>query len=96
MARRRRRLQKRYLKSDFALLQTFLRLVHLAQFVKCWQKKANTNEYDISSITALRTEICLSLSLAWLLALTKLFASLVTRVAWTDKGREQLCGRYMP
>ena len=62
--RRRRRLRKRYLKSDFALLQTFLRLVHLAQFVKCWQKKANTNEYDISSITALRTEISLSLSLS--------------------------------
>ena len=60
--RRRRRVRKRYLKSDFALLQTFLRLVHLAQFVKCWQKKANTNEYDISSITALRTEISLSLS----------------------------------
>ena len=33
----RRRLRKRYLQSDLALLQTFLRLFHLAQFVKCWQ-----------------------------------------------------------
>ena len=33
----RRRLRKRYLKSDVALLQTLSRLFHLAQFVKSWQ-----------------------------------------------------------
>ena len=35
---RRRRLRKRHLKSEFArVLQTFPRLFHLVQFVKCWQ-----------------------------------------------------------
>ena len=34
---RRRRLRKRHLKSEFALLQTLLRLFHLVQFVKSWQ-----------------------------------------------------------
>ena len=34
---RRRRLQKRHLKSEFALLQTLSRLFHLVYFVKCWQ-----------------------------------------------------------
>ena len=34
---RRRRLQKRHLKSVFALLQTLSRLFHLVYFVKCWQ-----------------------------------------------------------
>ena len=33
---RRRRLQKRHLKSEFAPLQTLLRLFHLVYFVKCW------------------------------------------------------------
>ena len=33
----RRRLRKRHLKSDVALLQTLSRLFHLAQFVKSWQ-----------------------------------------------------------
>ena len=32
-----RRLAKRHLKSEFALLETLSRLFHLAQFVKCWQ-----------------------------------------------------------
>jgi len=31
------RLQKRHLKSEFALLQTLLRIFHLVQFVKCWR-----------------------------------------------------------
>ena len=35
--RRRRRLRKRHLKSEFALLQTLSRLLHLVYFVKCWQ-----------------------------------------------------------
>ena len=35
--RRRRRLQKRHLKSEVALLQTLSRLFHLVYFVKCWQ-----------------------------------------------------------
>ena len=34
---RRRRLQKRHLKSGFAPLQTLSRLFHLVYFVKCWQ-----------------------------------------------------------
>ena len=34
---RRRRLRKRHLKSDFALLQILSRLFQLVQFVKCWQ-----------------------------------------------------------
>ena len=33
----RRRLRKRHLKSEFALLQTLSRFFHLVQFVKCWQ-----------------------------------------------------------
>ena len=33
---RRRRLRKRHLKSEFALLQTLSRLFQLVQFVKCW------------------------------------------------------------
>ena len=34
---RRRRLRKRHLKSEFALLQTLSRLFHLVYFVKYWQ-----------------------------------------------------------
>ena len=34
---RRRRLWKRHLKSEVALLQTLSRLFHLVHFVKCWQ-----------------------------------------------------------
>ena len=34
---RRRRLRKRHLKSEFALLQTLSRSFHLVYFVKCWQ-----------------------------------------------------------
>ena len=34
--KRRRRLRKRHLKSEFALLQTLSRLFKLVQFVKCW------------------------------------------------------------
>ena len=33
----RRRLRKRHLKSEVALLQTLSRLLYLSQFVKCWQ-----------------------------------------------------------
>ena len=35
--KRRWRLQKRHLKSEFAPLQTLSRLFHLVYFVKCWQ-----------------------------------------------------------
>ena len=35
--RQRRRLRKRHLKSQFALLQTLSRFFHLVEFVKCWQ-----------------------------------------------------------
>ena len=34
---RRRRLRKRHLKSEVALLQTLSRLFHLVHFVKCWK-----------------------------------------------------------
>ena len=34
---RRRRLRKRQLKSEFALLQSLSRLFHFVYFVKCWQ-----------------------------------------------------------
>ena len=34
---RQRRLRKRHLKSEVALLQTLSRLFHLVQFVKCWK-----------------------------------------------------------
>ena len=34
---RRRRLQKRHLKSEFSPLQTLSHLFHLVYFVKCWQ-----------------------------------------------------------
>jgi len=34
---RRRRLRRRHLKSEVALLQTLSCLFHLVQFVKCWQ-----------------------------------------------------------
>jgi len=34
---RRRRLQKRHLKSEVALIQTLSLLFHLVQYVKCWQ-----------------------------------------------------------
>ena len=34
---RRRRLRRRHLKSEVALLRTLSRLFHLVQFVKCWQ-----------------------------------------------------------
>ena len=40
---RRRRLQKRHLKSEFAPLQTLLRLFNLIYFVKCWQKFLELN-----------------------------------------------------
>ena len=33
---RRRRLRKRHVKSEVALLQTLSRLLHLVQFIKCW------------------------------------------------------------
>ena len=40
---RQRRLRKRHLKSEVALLQTLSRLFHLVQFVKCWQSFLELN-----------------------------------------------------
>ena len=40
---RRRRLRKRHLKSEVALLQTLSRLFHLVQFIKCWQFSLELN-----------------------------------------------------
>ena len=47
---RRRRLQKRPLKSEFALLQTLSRLFQLVQFVKCWQIFLELNSKRLSKV----------------------------------------------
>ena len=50
-----RRLRKRHLKSEVALLQTLDRLFHLVQFVKCWQflLKLNSNRIQRKKINSL-------------------------------------------
>ena len=45
----RRRLRKRHLKSEFALLQTLSRLFQLVQFVKCWQIVLELNSKRLQS-----------------------------------------------
>ena len=45
----RRRLRKRHLKSEFALLQTLSRLFQLVQFVKCWQIVLELNSERLQS-----------------------------------------------
>ena len=47
---RRRRLRKRHLKSEFAPLQTLLRLFHLVYFVKCWQTFFELNSKGLYQI----------------------------------------------
>ena len=44
---RRRRLQKRHLKSEFAPHQTLSRLFHLVYFVKCWQMFLELNSKGV-------------------------------------------------
>ena len=43
LKQRRRRLRKRHLKSEIALLQTLSRLSHLVQFIKYWQFSLELN-----------------------------------------------------
>ena len=47
MQQRRRRLRKRYLKSEFAPLQTLSRSFHLVYFVKCWQMFLELNSKGV-------------------------------------------------
>ena len=44
---RRRRLQKRHSKSEFAPLQTLSRLFHLVYFVECWQMFLELNSTQL-------------------------------------------------
>ena len=44
---RRPRLRKRHLKNVIALLQTFSRLFHLIQFVKCWRIFLESNSKSL-------------------------------------------------
>ena len=55
---RRRRLQKRHLKSEFALLQTLSRLFHLVYFVKCWQMFLKFNSKGLYQSSGKENENC--------------------------------------
>ena len=55
---RRRRLRKRQLKSEFALLQTLSRLFHLVYFVKCWQMFLELNSKGLYQSSGKEKESC--------------------------------------
>ena len=55
---RRRRLQKRHLKSEFALLQTLSRLLHLVYFVKCWRMFLKFNSKGLYQSSGKEKENC--------------------------------------
>ena len=55
---RRRRLRKRDLKSEFALLQTLSRLFHLVYFVKCWQMFLELNSKGLYQSSGKEKESC--------------------------------------
>jgi len=55
---RRRRLQKRHLKSEFAPLQTLSRLFHLVYFVKCWQMFLELNSKGLYQSSGKEKESC--------------------------------------
>ena len=55
---RRRRLRKRHLKSEFALLQTLSRLFHLVYFVKCWQMFLELNSKGLYQSSGKEKESC--------------------------------------
>ena len=54
----RRRLRKRHLKSEFALLQTLSRLLHLVHFVKCWQMFLELNSNGLYHSSGKEKESC--------------------------------------
>ena len=56
---RRRRLQKRHLKSEFAPLQTLSRLFHLVYFVKCWQMFWSSILKTVSKLRKRKESCCL-------------------------------------
>ena len=56
--RRRRRLRKRHLKSEFAPLQTLSRLFHLVYFVKCWQMFLELNSKGLYQSSGKEKESC--------------------------------------
>ena len=56
--RRRRQLRKRHLKSEFALLQTLSRLLHLVYFVKCWQMFLELNSKGLYQSSGKEKESC--------------------------------------
>ena len=53
-----RRLPKRHLKSEFALLQTLSRLFHVVQFVKCWQFFLKLSSKGLYQSSAKEKENC--------------------------------------
>ena len=55
---RRRRLRKRQLKSEFALLQTLSRLFHFVYFVKCWQMFLELNSKGLYQSSGKEKESC--------------------------------------
>ena len=55
---RRRRLRRRHLKSEFALLQTLSRLLHLVYFVKCWQMFLELNSKGLYQSSGKEKESC--------------------------------------
>ena len=54
----RRRLRKRHLKSEFALLQTLSRLFHLVYFVKCWRMFLKFNSKGLYQSSGKEKENC--------------------------------------
>ena len=55
---RRRRLRKRQLKSEFALLQSLSRLFHFVYFVKCWQMFLELNSKGLYQSSGKEKESC--------------------------------------
>ena len=55
---RRRRLRKRQLKSELALLQTLSRLFHFVYFVKCWQMFLELNSKGLYQSSGKEKESC--------------------------------------
>ena len=55
---RRRRLQKRHFKSEFALLQTLSRSLHLVYFVKYWQMFLELNSKGLYQSSEKEKQSC--------------------------------------
>ena len=54
---RRRRLRKRHVKSEVALLQTLSRLLHLVQFIKCWLLFLELNSVGLYQRSGKKTKV---------------------------------------